>query len=82
MAEKIVVNLNIFDDNGGVVGGITSEMTHEQISDVIDNAVQLILIRRAARRSSGDMEGALSDLEEALVAAGVIDQIEALARTA
>lgn len=82
MVEKVVVNLNILDDKGNVVDGATSEMTHKQISDVVDHAAQLILIRRAARRSSGDMEYALSDLEEVLVDAGVIDKIEALARAA
>lgn len=75
----IMIDLNIMDFEGNVVDGTTAEMTREQISDVVDHAAQLILIRRSANRSSGDMDGVLCELEEALVAADVIDQIEVLA---
>lgn len=67
--DKITIDLNIFDDEGNVVDGTTSEMTREQISDVIDHAAQLIIMRRDGL----DIEGILDELEEALSSAGVIE---------
>lgn len=72
----IVVDLNIFNDEGNVVDGTTAEMTREQISDVIDHASQLILVRRSGRRSSGDTDDILNELEEALVVSGVLEALE------
>ena len=69
----ITVDLNIFDDEGNVVDGTTAEMTLGQISDVIDHAAQLVVVRRSARRSSGDTDGILAELEEAVLAAGVVE---------
>ncbi len=68
----ITVDLNIFDDERNVVDGTTAEMTLGQISDVIDHAAQLVVVRRSARRSSGDTDGILAELEEAVLAAGVV----------
>lgn len=67
------INLNIFDDEGNVVDGTTVEMTSARLSDVIDHAAQLVLVRRSPRRSSGDTDGILAELEEALVVAGVVE---------
>jgi len=69
----ITVDLNIFDDERNVVDGTTAEMTLGQISDVIDHAAQLVVVRRSARRSSGDTDGILAELEEAVLAAGVVE---------
>ena len=63
-----VIALNIFSDDGVVVDTTTAELTLDQISDIIDHAAQLILNVRAGR---SDVD--LSELEEALVVAGVID---------
>lgn len=66
--DKIIVDLNVIDNEGNVVDGTTSEMTREQISDVIDHAAQLIIVRR----DGGDIEAILNELEEALVSSDVI----------
>ena len=63
-----VISLNIFSDDGVVVDTTTAELTLDQISDIIDHAAQLILNVRA-----GQSDVDLSELEEALVVAGVID---------
>ena len=63
-----VIALNIFSDDGVVVDTTTAELTLDQISDIIDHAAQLILNVRA-----GQSDVDLSELEEALVVAGVID---------
>ena len=63
-----VIALNIFSDDGVVVDTTTAELTLDQISDIIDHAAQLILNVRAGK---SDVD--LSELEEALVVAGVID---------
>ena len=63
-----VIALNIFSDDGVVVDTTTAELTLDQISDIIDHAAQLILNVR-----SGQSDVDLSELEEALVVAGVID---------
>lgn len=70
--DKLTVNLNIFNDEGNVVDGTTAEMSMAQISDVIDHAAQLIIVRRSHRRSSGDTDQLLAELEEALVVSGVV----------
>ena len=63
-----VISLNIFSDDGVVVDTTTAELTLDQISDIIDHAAQLILNVR-----NGQSGVDLSELEEALVVAGVID---------
>lgn len=73
--DHVTVNLNIFDDEGNVVDGTTADLTVDQLSDIVDHASQLALIRRSAKLSSGDTEAVLSELEEALSAAGVIDAV-------
>jgi tRNA pseudouridine-54 N-methylase len=73
MTQKITVDLNIFDDDGNVVDGTTSEMTLEQISDVVDHASQLILLHRDGK----DISDILDELDEALTASGVLQEADA-----
>lgn len=55
-----------------MVDGATTEMTLSQISDVVDYAAQLIIVRRSDKHSSGDTDTILDELEEALVVSGVV----------
>lgn len=70
------IQVNRFDDWGQVVGTKTVEMTREQIADVVGHAAQLIAIHRAARRSSGDMDGIIAELDDAMYATDVMENIE------
>lgn len=69
----ISITVNRFDDWGQVIGSKTVEMTQEQLEDVVGHAAQLIAIHRAARRSSGDMDGVIEELDEAMYATDVLD---------
>lgn len=69
--SELTLNLNVFDENGTVVDSFKANMSIPQIEDVVCHAAQLTQIRRSARRSSGDTEGVLAELEEALTAAGI-----------
>src|SRR3546814_1734808 len=81
VTEKITIDLNVFDDEGNVVDGTTADLSHEQISDIIDHASQMILARRDDGNTSS-LDAILDELEEALVSAGVIDdQMENAHRT-
>lgn len=64
----ISVEVNQFDDWGKVVGVKTVEMTQEQVADVVSHAAQLVAVHRAVRRSRGDMEGVIAELDEAMCA--------------
>lgn len=72
----IPVTLNGFDATGNVVSEETAQLTLDQITDIVDHAVQLIVVRRSNRRSSGDTEGPLNELEEALEASGILQTFE------
>lgn len=65
----ITIDLNVYDDEGNVVDATDSQMTLAQISDVIDHASQLILVRR----DDGDLDPILDELDEALSVSGVLD---------
>ena len=67
--SKITVDLNIFNDDGDIVDGTTAELTRDQISDIVDHASQLILLRRAGK----DISSVLDELDAALAVADVID---------
>lgn len=69
LVPSVTLDLNICDDEGNVVDGTTAELTVPQISDVVDHAAQLILVNRAG----GDVDAVVAELEEALVAAAVLD---------
>lgn len=72
----IVINLNVFDGEGAVVKETSAEMTLDQVSDVVGHAVQLVQIERRGRRSSGDTKAVIAELEEAVEASGVLDDLE------
>ena len=72
----IPVTLNSFDATGNIVRTETTHLTLDQITDIVDHAVQVTVVRRSSRRSSGDTEGPLSELEEALEASGVFEAFE------
>lgn len=67
--DSTVLTLNIFDDEGRVVDTTTTEMSLAQISDVVDHASQAILVRR----SGGDINPILDELDEALSASNVLE---------
>ena len=67
-AKLIPVGLNIFDDDGLVVDAATSDLTVQQISDIVDHASQAVLLRR----SGHSIDDVLNELEEALISADVI----------
>lgn len=70
--DEVTLNLNVYDDVGNVVDGTTANLSVDQLSDIVDQASQLILIRRDGQ----NLDGWLNDLEEALSAADVIDPVE------
>lgn len=70
------IEVNKFDDWGQVIGTHAVEMTQAQIADVIGHAAQLIAVHRAVRRSSGDMEGIIAELDEAMYATDVMENIK------
>jgi hypothetical protein len=72
VTQKLTIDLNVFDADGIVVDGTTAEMTLPQISDVIDHATQLILLRRDGK----DVSEVMDELEEALVSSGVLPEAE------
>lgn len=74
---SLSIEVNKFDDWGQVVGTKTVEMTRDQIADVVGHAAQLIAVHRASRRSSGDMEGIIAELDEAMNATDVMEDIGA-----
>lgn len=71
---KLSIEVNKFDDWGRVIGTKTVEMTKEQIADVVGHAAQLIAVHRASRRSSGDMDGIIEELDEAMYATDIFDE--------
>lgn len=72
MSDKLTIDLKIYDNEGIVVDGTTGDVTLAQVSDIVDHASQAILLRRNGK----DYEGVLNELEEALVAAGLIEDYE------
>lgn len=69
VADTVTLDLNIFDNDGNVVDGTTATMSVARLSDIVDHASQLILIRRGAQ----PLDNVLDDLDEALSVADVID---------
>lgn len=72
-AATYEIQINRFDHEANVVGAHAVDLSLEQISDIVDHARQLIVVHRSPRRSSGDTEGPLAELEEALETAGLFD---------
>jgi hypothetical protein len=75
--QTVTLNLYIFDDAGDVVDDATATLTVEQLSDVVDHASQLILMRRGGQ----PVDSVLNELDEALTVAGVISAAAAPERT-
>jgi len=74
----ITLKLNIFSGQAVVVGEGEATVTLGQIADILDHAVQLVIVRRGARRCSGDTESILKELEEAVDVAGLLETFDAL----
>ena len=72
----IELPMNRFDEEGNVVRTSVATLSIEQIADIVDHARQLIIIRQSARRSSGDTEGPLAELEEAINATDLLETFE------
>lgn len=70
-SDRITVDLKVFDNEGyaernqfgNVVYGTTSDLTLAAISDIIDHASQLVLVKR----DGGNIDGVMTELENALV---------------
>lgn len=65
--DFIPITLNTFDDAGNVVDTTTMGLSLDAISDIIDHAAQLIIVKR----DGGDTSDVLLELEEALQTADV-----------
>jgi hypothetical protein len=68
--DLLTLDLNVFDDEGNVVDATTATLSINQVSDIVDHATQLILMRR----SDQPIDGIMDELDEALSAADVIEQ--------
>lgn len=66
----VTLDLNVFDDGGDVVDGTTATLSVEQLSDIVDHASQLILMRRDGQA----LDNVLDELDEALTVSDVIDE--------
>ena len=71
----MAISINVFDDEGNVVGETNVDMTQEQISDVISHAAQLISVHRSGRCSRDDIDGIISELEDALTVYGLVQDL-------
>lgn len=69
--NKLTVNLNVFDKDGYLLDSTTAELTLSQISNIIDQASQVIRLRR----NGGYFENIMDDLDDALSAADVIEDL-------
>jgi hypothetical protein len=76
--SRAAINLqvNCFDQYANVTGTRMTTLTLEQITDIVDHATQLIFVQRSDRRSSGDINGPLDELEEAIAVTGLLDTVE------
>lgn len=79
--SSINITLNTFDDEGNIVDTTNQDIQLSQVSDIIDHATQVsILADRFTIDSDGTMEGvdelenALDELREALVAASIVGE--------
>jgi len=71
------VTLNTFDADGNVVDTDNMDLKESQVSDIVDHAAQLAIVMRdiaAKRNKIEDFDQVFSELEDALVSAGVIEQ--------
>jgi hypothetical protein len=67
------VEVNAFDERGVVVGTATAQMSPASIADIVSHAAQLVKVEQSGRRSSGDTNQIVANLEEAVEASGVLE---------
>lgn len=67
------VEVNAFDEQGVAIGRATVQMSPGAIGDIVSHAAHLAKVERSARRSSGDTNQIVADLEEAVEAAGILE---------
>lgn len=70
-SDLIQLSLNVYDDVGNVVDGTVATVSVDQLSDIVDQASQLILVHRDGQ----PIDNLINDLEEALSSSEVIDPI-------
>lgn len=68
--SKTTLRLNSFDPEGNVAGEKITALSADQLSDIVDHAAQLTLLRREGK----ELGGVLDELEEALSAADVLPE--------
>lgn len=68
--SKTTLRLNSFDPEGNVAGEKIAALSADQLSDIVDHAAQLTLLRREGK----ELGGVLDELEEALSAADVLPE--------
>jgi len=68
IVDSVILNLNIFDADGSIVDGVTSTVSINALSDIVDHASQLVLLKR----SGNNVDQVFDELEESLVVADVI----------
>lgn len=69
----VALQVNVFDRLGQVVGEQDAKMTLAEIADVVNHAAQLSVVHNSDRRSSGDMDGIIEEMNEAVSVSGVLD---------
>ncbi len=67
--DQVSLKLNSLDDVGNVVGSATSNLSVEHLSSIVDNASQLI----AVRRDGQTLDNMLDALDTALTAADLVE---------
>lgn len=67
---RTTLRLNSFDPEGNVAGEKITALSADQLSDIVDHAAQLTLLRREGK----ELGGVLDELEEALSAADVLPE--------
>ena len=70
MAVKLSIELNVFDKDGDMTGENKShDLSVLQIADIIDHAVQLVVMRAGGH----DTTAVFEELEEALSSASIVE---------
>lgn len=75
--QTINVTLNTFDAEGNQVDTDNMNLAHHQVSDIVDQAAQLVVVMRdmAAKKSGIEaFDQVFSELEESLQSAGVVNE--------
>ena len=72
------VTLNSYDSDGNQADSTNMDLKDHQVSDIVDSAAQLILAVQAiagetSKETLARVHGELSELEEALIVAGVLN---------